>query len=112
MLQAIRGGRHESAGGRVRFSDGAREAAIRQVQQRRVEGITLKAAAREVGVGYETLRRWLAERQTFRPVRVTRAPEVPPTGMVVVLPGEVRVEGLDVELVAELARLLRCFRAR
>ncbi len=65
--------------------------------------------ARETGVSYMTLRRWKAAgsaRAMFRPVTLLAQPEsaVRP---VVTLPCGVRVEGLDIGGVAELARRLR-----
>ena len=43
------------------------------VERRRAEGVALKAVAREIGVGYETLRRWLSDRRAFRCVSLTGA---------------------------------------
>jgi len=69
-------------------------------------GGSLKEASRALGVAYETLRRWRAVRRRplVRAVEVADAHDV--SRLVVVLPGGVRVEGLDVAGVAELARRL------
>jgi hypothetical protein len=107
--RAVRAGRTESAGGRVRFTASARRAALDHIERRRGEGVSLAAAARETGVPYLTLRRWRAgarSRPAFRQVAVV-APERVGRGLVVVLPSGLRVEGLDVDGVAELARRLQ-----
>src|SRR5512144_2375259 len=97
VVRAVAAGRTESEGGRVRFTASARRAALDHVEQRCREGASLAAAALETGVPYQTLRRWRAAagvRATFRPVSVV-ASAVATRGLVVVLPGGVRVEGLD-----------------
>ena len=105
-VRVVASGRDESAGGRVRFDDRAREAALQHAERVIAGGGSLKRASRELGIAYETLRRW-------RPVRVrplVRAVEVAeadgPGRIVVVLPGGARIEGLDLAGAAELARRL------
>jgi predicted transcriptional regulator len=75
---------------------------------RRAEGGAVREIAAETGVSPESIRRWAvrAERAgaTVVPVRVRDA-EVS-AKIVVVMPSGVRVEGLDVEQAAELARRL------
>ena len=62
--------------------------------------------ARELGVEYQTLRRWLGQASlAFRPVSVL-AP-APARELAVLLPGGLRVGGLGLEDVDELSRLLR-----
>lgn len=99
----VKAGRSESDGGRVRFSEGAREAARRHAEARLAEGRSLAEAAQEMGVGYETLRRWRGAGK-LRPVTVSAEPVTPP--IVVVLPCGARIEGLDLAGTAELARRL------
>lgn len=103
---AVRAGRTESADGRVRFSAAAREAALAHARLRQEEGVLLLAAAREAGVEYQTLRRWLrVTGLAFRPVSVVH-PELPPA-IVAVLPCGLRLEGLGLDDIVELARRLR-----
>ena len=103
-LATVRNGRRESAGGRVRFSEAAKRAAVEHALRRERGGGSVGAAARETGVGYETLRRWLRERPAVQPVRVIE--ERQGGAVVLVLPGGSRVEGLTVGDVAELVRRL------
>lgn len=105
-IRVVRSGRTRSPGGRIRFSVAAREAVLAHAQRRREQGASLATAAREAGVGYQTLRRWMGRAsQAFRPVSV-----VAPEGVreiVVALPGGLRVEGLGLDDIVELARRLR-----
>ena len=106
-VREIRRGRSESAGGRVRFSEAAREAARAQAAQRLAQGVTLAESAREMDVSSQTLRRWLAPSgAVMRSVRVTEASEGAARAPVLVLPGGARVEGLDLSGLAELLRRL------
>jgi hypothetical protein len=106
IQKVVRAGRTESAGGRVRFSAAAREAAVGHVRRRRAQGLTLVTAARETGVPYQTLREWLGKSGggAFRRVEVM-APEH--RALTVVLGSGARVEGMSLEDVVELARRLR-----
>ena len=103
-LAVVRAGRRESAGGRVRFSEAARRATLEHARRREAEGASLKRVAEETGVGYETLRRWQREESALQPVRIVD--DARSESAVLVLPGGVRVEGLSVEALAALVRLL------
>ena len=105
-MREIRQGRSKSAGGRVRFSSAAREAALAHVVRRRAEGITLAQSAREMEVSYQTLRRWRSGLPAMRSVRVVEAPPTAAREPVLVLPCGARVEGLDLASLAELVRRL------
>ena len=110
VARAVQAGRTESPGGRVRFSEAARKAALEHVDQRYREGASLASAARELGVPYLTLRRWTADAVdaggTFRPVSVAQVPEHS-RSVVVTLASGLRIEGLYLDEIAELLRRLR-----
>lgn len=105
-VRLVAAGREESRGGRVRFDDGAKRAAVEHAERVMQRGGSLKEASRDLSVAYETLRRWRQPRSLplVRAVQVADAHDV--SRLVVVLPGGARVEGLDVAGVAELARRL------
>lgn len=72
-------------------------------------GVGIEQAALEIGVAVEDLRRWSARPELEGPLLVPVQIEVDaPTRreIVVVLAGGVRVEGLTLEDIAELARRL------
>lgn len=106
MVRKVRAGRDESAGGRVRFSEAARSAALERIAQVGAEGGSLAGVARELGVSDQTLRRWRAGQAPARLRAVRVSEDETPRGIVVLLPGGARVEGLDLEGLAELARRL------
>ena len=84
-----------------------REAALRDVRVHRARGQSVRSEARALGISYQTLRNWLrAEHAGLRAVQVTREREEDGSQAIVRLPGGVRVEGLGVADIAELARLL------
>lgn len=79
---------------------------------RRRQGATLLAVGGELGMNWKTLARWLGERKAARFERVeisaptpTVAPSMP-LPIVVHGPRGLRIEGLDVNSVAELLRRL------
>lgn len=97
-----------SRGGRIPRE--LRDEIAEYARARRTEGIGMREIAAEVGVSPESIRRWTAagwgETAKALPVRV-RAEEVDDEGgIVVVTPGGVRIEGLDVAQAAELAHRL------
>ena len=102
----VAAGRRESAGGRVRFSEASKRAALAHVAGLAKMGGSLKQAAGELGIGYETLRRWRDRRigTRLRAVKVAEPPAA--RDVVVVVPGGARIEGLDLEGIAALARRL------
>jgi len=106
LVRRVLAGRDESAGGRVRFSDAARRAALEHVARVTAEGGSLGQAAHELGITDQTLRRWRDDETVPRLRTVQLSAEVAPRPVVVVLPGGVRIEGLDFDAVVELARRL------
>jgi len=91
----------------VRFSEAARAAAVEHARRSVEEGGSLVSAARELGVEYQSLRRWSAMAPSaFRRVRVEHQHELPAKRVVVTLPSGASVEGLDVAGIAELLRRL------
>ena len=98
-----------SSGGRVTFSASARRGALAHLARRRAEGASVKSVADELGLAYETLRRWQDIGATgFRQVEVV--PEVgevlDASGLVLVAPSGHRVEGLELAQLTELLRAL------
>ena len=78
-------------------------------RRRRAAGDRLKAIARDLGLPWQTLHRWLeaSPRRRFRPVAVLAAPPAAPCSPVsVVTPQGFRVEGLDLESAADLLKRL------
>lgn len=105
--RAVQAGRSKSAGGRVRFTEAARAAAVAVVERRREAGGSVLATARELGVEYQTLRRWMARvKPAFRRVSLASTTQAPPARLVLTLPSGLQVEGLDIDGVAELVRRL------
>ena len=108
LVAIVQRERTRSGRGRVRFNERAREAAVEHVRRQLAQGGSVKGCAREMGIAYETLRRWLRDaKRVLRPVRVEPAAMERGSSVVVALPGGARVEGLDVGGIAELCRLLR-----
>ena len=95
-----------AAAGRAgrQYGQDVRAAAMQEVRRRREAGDSLRAVSRDLGISYETLRHWIkGEPGELRPVEVMGFRG----GAVIVrLPGGASVEGLDLQGVAELARLL------
>jgi transposase-like protein len=87
--------------------------AVEYARERRGQGATWSLIAQELGLGIDSLTRWVelagghGDAQRFRRVAV-KANETPAAVGALVLhgPGGVRVEGLDVGTVAELLRRL------
>ena len=87
-----------------------RDEVRRHAKRRRAQGATWEAISKETGLGALKLRVWCriaratASVPALRPVEVVTEPE--PTGLVVVAPSGLRVEGLGVQEAAQLFRLL------
>lgn len=101
--------RHPSGRGH-RYPRALRTAVTAYVRRCRARGEPWAAITRELGLSAFTLQRWFqtGSPDTFRPVEVV-APEPLPaaSGAVVVLPGGVRIEGLDLAGLVAVARALR-----
>ena len=96
--------------GRAGYPAAVRAALVALAPRRQAAGEALRGVAADLGVSHEALRRWMKHgTSTFRSValRPGRAVTEAPGGQAVFfLPGGVRVEGLDVDGVAELVRRL------
>lgn len=96
----------------TRYSAAFRAEVVTLARDRIAEGVTLARIARDLGLRPKTLTLWLRRPAVprLRTVRVEResrpAPIVPEIRPVVVLPGGLRVEGLDLDGVARLVRSL------
>lgn len=94
-------------GAERRYSDGLRQQAVAYWRVREPVGDGVRAVATALGIAPMSLRRW-AQDPRFRRVRVIAdATPVPGRLVVVVDARGVRVEGVDVETVAELIARLR-----
>lgn len=85
-----------------------REEIAEYARRRRAEGGRVREIATETGVSPESIRRWAVRAKPTEPVALpvhVRRDEVS-AEIVVVMPSGMRVEGLDVEQAAELARRL------
>lgn len=84
-----------------------REEIADYARRRRAEGGRVREIASEVGVSPESIRRWASTAGgdiVALPVRVQ--PDDEASAIVVVTPGGVRIEGLDIAQATELARRL------
>jgi len=99
--------RLEARGRGVRYPLALRAKLISETRSRREAGKTLVAIGEELGVPWRTLARWCAtERKRtpgFRAVEIVALPSARP---IVHGPRGLRIEGLDIESVAELVRRL------
>jgi DNA invertase Pin-like site-specific DNA recombinase len=100
------------SGPRNRYTAALRAQAVEYGRARREEGASEEATARELGISRKALRKWLGEASAtadFKRVEVVAdEARAARRGSRLVLhgPGGVRVEGLDVESLAELMRRL------
>ena len=98
------------SGPRNRYTAALCAQAVEYGRTRHEEGASLEAAARELGISRKALWKWSTEASAatdFHRVEVVPdKPQASRTGSRLVLhgPGGVRVEGLDVESLAELLR--------
>jgi predicted transcriptional regulator len=78
---------------------------VKYAQAQRAAGIPIEKIGEEVGVPWRTIRRWLsdARRGRFHAVEIEAQPRA---AVVVHGPHGIRVEGLDLDSVAELLRRL------
>jgi transposase-like protein len=97
----------------IRYSAGFRAEVVALVRKRRSEGVAVARLARELGLSTQTLVLWLRQssRSSLRPVRLMTEPtaEVPasaPTRPVLFTAGGLRIEGLDIDDLGRLLRLL------
>lgn len=92
------------------YPEELRREALAYAEARKVEGATARAIADELGVSAEALSRWQTgkswrRRAAFAPVTIESDKPRRPAG-IVVYAGTMRIEGLDVDGVAELLRRL------
>ena len=94
----------------IRYPLTLRSAITGHVRKRRARGEPLTAIGRDLGLSALTLQRWQDGGRSpgFRPVEVATAAdaEVVATGLVVITPTGLRIEGLDLAGVATLVRAL------
>jgi len=94
-------------GAERRYSDGLRQQAVTYWRAREAVGEGVRAVATALGIAPMSLRRW-AQDPRFRLVHVIAdAAPVPARLVVIVDATGVRVEGVDVETVAQLIARLR-----
>ena len=101
-----------SGGRRSRFSMEQRKRLVDRAMLRLADGVSLQQSAKEVGVCYETFRRWrmeFAPGARLRPVTVQKtsaAESETGTALSLLTAGGHRVEGLDLATLVELVRRL------
>jgi len=99
----------ERRGRGCRYPKGLLEGLLGYTVARRRQGATLLTIGDELGVSWRTLGRWLSGRKQvrkFQPVQLVAPAEPVKREVVVHGPCGVRIEGLDVEGVAQLVRRL------
>lgn len=105
----------EAQGGRLRYKPALRRRAVAYLGRREGAGQTAWTVSQEVGLPWQTLRRWQqagegeAERTSvFRQVALARDERqvAPQAGLVVQGPQGLRIEGLSIRELAELWRSL------
>ena len=93
----------------TRYPSDLHEQVLEHVTARRAQGVTLRAAARELGMSWRTVEHWMhakARRMpVLRPVTIVR-PAERVSHLVVLGPHGLRIEGLAVDEVAELLKRL------
>ena len=96
----------------ARYSREFRTEVITVARKRRAEGLAVARIAGDLGIGTQTLTRWLRRlpRSPLRRIRVVAGSRplapVAATGLVLVAPGGFRVEGLDTDTVAQVLKSL------
>ena len=96
---------------RRRVPEEVKEQVRRYAARRRSQGSSWEAIGRETGLEARKLRAWSRKARKVSPVPALRPVEVvtesePATGLAVVAPSGLRVEGLGVREAAQLVRLL------
>lgn len=94
-----------------RYPDKVKRRILAFVDAELEDGAKLSEVASFLGIGYDTLKRWIDVRAggTFASVSVKSAPAVEKSAVLsMVAPSGWRMEGLDVSQVIELARSLQC----
>jgi hypothetical protein len=91
------------------FSAELRERVIELGARRRSEGVSWQRIGRELGMNYETVRRWRIERKPSTLRRVEIVPRVPELSRTIsiVSPSGFRAEGLTVRDAAMMLATLR-----
>ena len=108
LQRAIR--KHQSQGP-LRYSKKLQAEIVAAVETRRADGHSWNALSEELGIPYETLRRWTAKAGTpaksgpvaMRRVEVTSGA---PSSLTLVAPSGVRVEGATIEQIVALIQAL------
>jgi transposase len=103
QLRAQLRGMGERGRGR-RYPAGVREQVVSYVAARRAEGISLRVAAQELGMPWRTVRHWVQGRGRRGAALRTLAIAATPGASTVVVHGPhgLRIEGLDLDQIAEL----------
>jgi hypothetical protein len=108
--EAARHSQGARTGRGIRYSSELHEQAVACARVRLRGGSSLLAVARDLGLRPQTLARWLEEKgrkSRLRPVEITaHGPTSQRGAPVLVTPGGLRIEGLDLESLAVLLRRL------
>lgn len=110
MRRDVLRARQGTDGRGIRYPSTLRSTITGHVRKRRACGEPLAAIGRDLGLNAFTLQRWLDGDRSpgFRPVEVAPVVEAVgvATGLVVITPAGLRIEGLDLAGVAALVRAL------
>ena len=88
------------------YPKGLLEQLVGYTVAKRREGLSIEAIGEDLGMSWRTLARWLGARTTARGFRRVEVVEARRASLVVHGPSGLRIEGLDIEGIAELVRRL------
>ena len=107
LRDSIRRHRGRGRGRAGRFPRELRLEAVRHVREHRARGGSVAAIAAQLGLSVQTLYVWLrSDRHGFRSVDVVPPILPPPVQRVLISPGGYRIEGLALDDVAALLKIV------
>jgi hypothetical protein len=89
-----------------RYEVGLKARAIAFANERRAEGRTWASIAEELGLRFETLRRWCTPARSSRSMRAVEVIDEAPSSLSIASPSGLRIEGATLEQAIALLRAL------